>query len=252
MVPGAPPIRLNVNIDHVATVRQARRATYPDPVDAARIAEAAGAHGLTVHLRGDRRHIQDHDLERLRAIVRGKLNLEMAASDEMVEIAVRAQPHQVTLVAERDAEITTEGGLQVAVVAGRRLERLRAAGLPVALFIDPEDAQIEAARALLERGWIEAIELNTDAFARAASADERELDRLRLAAGKAARFGFRVYAGHALRLDNVGLVAAIPEIEELNVGHALVGRALLVGMAEAVREFLAAMALGRGADLAAT
>ncbi len=235
-------LRLNVNIDHVATIRQARRASYPDPVAAARLAEEAGAHGITVHLRGDRRHIQDADVAALVEAVKGKLNLEMAATAEMVAIAERLRPDQVTLVAERHEEVTTEGGLDVASIPREALERLRQAGLSVALFVDPDPTTIAACIGLREHGTIAAVELNTDAYARqpAATAD-REIARLREAARIAAAGGLPAYAGHALTTANVARVAEIEEIEELNIGHALIGRAVMVGIGAATREFLAAM-----------
>jgi pyridoxine 5-phosphate synthase len=237
---------LSVNIDHVATIREARRAAYPDPVEAARLAEDAGAAGITAHLRGDRRHVQDADLERLRVAVRGKLNVELAPTTEMTEIAVRLLPHQVTLVPERPEEVTTEGGLDllsqgdpVAVAA----ERLAAAGVAVSLFLDPDPRQLERLAAL-GTGAIAGFEINTDAYTRATAPPERDrhLAALRDAAERGHALGFRVYAGHGLTTSNVGPVAALPHMEELNIGHFLVGRALMVGMAAAVREMLAAMA----------
>lgn len=239
-------LKLSVNVDHVATVRQARRVSYPDPVDAARIAEDAGASGITVHLRGDRRHIQDHDVERLRASVRGKLNLEMAATEEMCAIALRHSPDQVSLVAERPEELTTEGGLDlfahrdaVAAIA----TRLQTAGIVVSVFVDPDPAQIEVL-ALLPRSLVVGFEINTDAYTRNPNAPG-EIARIGQAARLGRAAGLAVYAGHGLSAANVGPIAAIPEIEELNVGHALVSRAVLVGMDAAVREMLAAMAAAR-------
>ena len=237
-------LRLNVNIDHVATVRQARRAAYPDPVEAARIAEAAGAHGMTVHLRGDRRHIQDHDLDAAARMVRGKLNLEMAATDEMSRSPLASRPDQVTLVPERDAEITTEGGLGVASVPGSPLRapaRRRPFGRAVHRSRRVADRRgARAARARLDRGRrVQHRRLRRRRQRQRRTSANSSASGWRRGARPAP--GSRVYAGHALRLDNVGPVAAIAEIEELNIGHALVGRALLVGMAEAVREFLAAM-----------
>lgn len=238
-------VHLSVNVDHVATLRQARRTTYPDPLEAARVAEEAGAHGVTVHLRGDRRHIQDHDVERLRASVRGKLNLEMAPSEEMVAIALRLRPHQVSLVPERPDEVTTEGGLdlrQHADVVRGAAERLVAAGVAVSLFLDPDPEQVEACAALAPP--VHGFEINTDAYTRAAddAARTRELARVAKAAALGAAHGLRVYAGHGLTSANVGPIARIAPIEELNIGHALVSRAVLVGMREAVREMLAGMA----------
>jgi pyridoxine 5-phosphate synthase len=256
-------MKLAVNVDHVATLRQARGVAYPDPVEAARIAEEAGAGGITVHLRGDRRHIQERDVERLRASVATRLNLELAATDEMAAIALRHRPDQVSLVAERPEEVTTEGGLDLGRHRGRVEEvagRLAAAGIAVSLFLDPDPHQVEAAAAI-PRELVAGFEINTDAYTRAAAevaagdgrrqqaADRteaehtlaEELAQVRRAARLGAEAGLRVYAGHGLTAANVGPIAAIPEIEELNIGHALISRAVLVGLAEAVREMLRAM-----------
>jgi pyridoxine 5-phosphate synthase len=237
-------MRLSVNVDHVATLRQARRAGYPDPVEAARIAEQAGAAGITVHLRGDRRHIQERDVAELRAAVRGKLNLEMAATEEMLGLALELRPDQATLVPERADELTTEGGLDLAARGDRALavaERLRGAGIAVSAFIDPEERQI-AALAALARDAFSGYEINTDAYTRAAGeAAAPEIERVRRIAALGPQLGLAVYAGHGLTADNVAPVAAVPEIEELNIGHALVSRAVLVGLDRAVREMLAAM-----------
>jgi len=237
--------KLSVNVDHVATLRQARKTHYPDPVEAARIAEAAGAAGITVHLRVDRRHIQDADVERLRAAVRGKLNLEMSSAEDMVRIARQVKPDQVTLVPERPEEVTTEGGLNL-LLYGRRIaevaERLAADGIAVSLFIDPDPLQLQALARLAGHG-VTGFEVNTDAYSRAEGPAALESE-LRQAAemveqGRAA--GFHAYAGHGLRTDNVGAIAALPGMEELNIGHFIVGRAVIVGMEAAVREMLAAM-----------
>jgi pyridoxine 5-phosphate synthase len=242
--------RLSVNVDHVATLRQARRAAYPDPVEAAALAEAAGASGITVHLRGDRRHVQDHDVERLRRSVRGKLNLEMAPTEEMVELAARLRPHQVSLVPERPEEVTTEGGLDVAAQGERvaaAARRLHAAGIEVSVFLDPDPRQIETLGELAAGtgGAIRGFEINTDAYTRAAPAGQPgELEAVRAAARRGAALGLAVYAGHGLTTANVGPIAAVPEVEELNIGHALVSRAVLVGMAAAVEELLAAIRAG--------
>jgi len=241
-------MRLYVNIDHVATVRQARRTDEPDPVAAARLAEEAGADGITAHLREDRRHIQDADLEGLGAGVRTVLNAELGAAPEIVGIVARLAPYQATLVPERREEITTEGGLDLGRHRGRVEEvagRLAAAGIAVSLFLDPDPHQVEAAAAL-PRELVAGFEINTDAYTRAAAAaDEHalaeELAGVRRAARLGAEAGLHVYAGHGLTTANVGPIAAIPEIEELNIGHALVSRAVLVGLAEAVREMLRAM-----------
>jgi pyridoxine 5-phosphate synthase len=240
----AQELRLSVNVDHIATLRQARRLGYPDPVEAAGIAEAAGATGITIHLRSDRRHIQDRDLDRLRASVRGKLNLEMAATDEMIAIACAAKPHQVTLVPESPEELTTEGGLDVAGQLPRLLagsERLRTAGIEVSLFVDPDPRGIEAL-APFSGGLVSGIELNTDAYTRASGgfAASRRAEIAR-SADMGAAHGFRIYAGHGLTAANVGSIASIRRIEELNIGHSLVSRAVMIGLDGAVREMLAAM-----------
>jgi pyridoxine 5-phosphate synthase len=241
--------KLSVNVDHVATLRQARRAPYPDPVEAAGIAEKAGASGITVHLRVDRRHIQDSDVERLRAGVRGKLNLEMSTAEEMVRVALRIKPDQVSLVPERPEEVTTEGGLNL-ILYGRRIadvaERLAAAGIAVSLFIDPDSRQIQALTPLAGSG-VTGFEINTDAYSRAGDAAALE-EELRLIAGvveQGTAAGFQAYAGHGLRTDNVGPLARVPGMVELNIGHAIIARAVIVGIDAAVREMLAAMTAGR-------
>lgn len=240
--------KLGVNIDHVATVRQARRALEPDPVAAAVLAELGGAHGITVHLRGDRRHIQDRDVRILREVIATRLNIEMAATAEMIEIALDVRPDTVTLVPEREDEITTEGGLDV---AGNRsdlenaVETLSGGGLWVSLFVDPDLAQIEVARQVGAR----LIEINTAAYAEAVPkgldegrpAFRRELEKVLQAARHARSLGLRVLAGHGLTYRNVRPISDLPEIEELNIGHNIVARAVLVGMERAVREMLEAM-----------
>jgi pyridoxine 5-phosphate synthase len=239
-----PPTRLSVNVDHIATLRQARGVDYPDPLAGAKIAESVGAHGITVHIRLDRRHIQETDVTNIRREVRGKLNLEMCTAEEMVAIALGTKPHQVTLVPERPGEVTTEGGLDL----GGQLEsvrevatRLGEAGISTSLFLDPDPAQI-AALSELGPGLVPGFEINTDAYTRAATADrEAELAAVRDAAEAGAAAGFQVFAGHGLTTDNVGPVAALPEVEELNIGHSIVSRAVLVGMNEAVREMLEAL-----------
>ena len=228
-------LRLGVNVDHVATLRQVRGVDYPDPVEAALLAEAAGADGITVHLREDRRHIQERDVEELRRRLRITLNLEMAVADAMVEFAVRVRPAAACLVPERREELTTEGGLDVA----RQATRVRTA-VRVSLFVDPDDAQL---RAGAETG-APAVELHTGDYANAGAA-ERELERLRAAARTAAGLGLAVHAGHGLTAANVGPVAAIPEVVELNIGHSIVARAVAVGMAAAVREMKDAIARAR-------
>ncbi len=240
-------IRLYVNVDHVATLRQARRTTEPDPLEAALLAERAGAHGITVHLREDRRHIQDHDLERLKAGIQGPLNLEMAAVQEMVEIAQKIRPYQVSLVPEKREEITTEGGLDVLAQETHlnevRLQLVQARVL-FSLFVDPDIAQIEAAF----RTGARSIELNTGGYSECRDIEERDavLEKLREAARRARELGLRVFAGHGLTVDNVGPIAAIAELEELNIGHHIVSRAVLVGMEQAVREMLEAIRRARG------
>ena len=234
-------ILLGVNIDHVATLRQARRARYPDPVHAALAAELAGADSITLHLREDRRHIQDHDVLALRGLLQTRMNLELAVTEEMLAIAAAVRPSDCCLVPERRLEITTEGGLDVAAQAARIAEataQLTAAGVRVALFIDPERRQIEAARA----AGVPVVELHTGAYAEArGAAAATELERLRSAARVATSLGLEVHAGHGLNYYNVQPVAAVREIVELNIGHALVARALFVGLPAAVREMKALM-----------
>jgi len=228
------PIRLYINVDHVATVRQARRADEPDPVEAARRCEAAGADGITVHLREDRRHIQDDDVLRLAPAVT-VLNLELATSEEIVDLACRIRPHQATIVPERREELTTEGGLDLRRPLPRlwdTIRRLRDAGIRVSLFVDPDYAVLDAAKGL----GVEAVELHTGRYAHAWRRDDAALQELRLAAGHAAGMGLSVHAGHGLTYDNVVPVAAVPEIEELNIGHSVVSRAVLVGMHRAVAD----------------
>jgi pyridoxine 5-phosphate synthase len=239
-------LRLGVNIDHVATVRQARRTRQPDPVHAAVLAEAGGADGITVHLRGDRRHVQDRDLEVLRQTVATRLNLEAAVTQEMTRIALTVKPNQVTLVPERREEITTEGGLDVVLNSSQvrpMVKTLQDAGIDVSLFVDPELEQVKEAHKLDAH----AVELNTAAWSEAANARGREgaLRKLTDAARLARRLGLAVHAGHGLDYLNVGEVAAISEIVELNIGHSIVSRAVLVGMERAVREMLEAMRAGR-------
>ena len=227
-------IRLSVNIDHVATVRQARRTDEPDPVVAAAQAELAGAGAIICHLREDRRHVQDRDLRLLRGIVTTRLNLEMGLSDEIVRIAHEVRPHQVTFVPEKREELTTEGGLDVAGdlrrIAGHTAA-FRAEGVEVSHFIDPDEEQIRASR---EAG-AQIVELHTGAYAGAAD-PQPELDRLRRAAKTAHALGLRVFGGHGLTYRNVRPVAGISEIEELSIGHAIVARAVYVGIGQAVRE----------------
>ena len=225
--------RLYINIDHVATLREARRTDEPDPVAAAVLCEDAGADGITAHLREDRRHIRDHDIERLRETVRTVLNLELATSEDVVALACRIRPYQATIVPERREEVTTEGGLDLRRPADRlraTIARLTEAGSRVSLFIDPEPAAIDAARAL----GVPAIELHTGRYAHTWRRDDQALDELRTAARHARGLGLAVHAGHGLTYLNVEPVAAIDEIEELNIGHSVMSRAILTGMTEAV------------------
>lgn len=239
--------RLGVNVDHVATVRQARRSTYPDPVEAAMLAERAGADQITVHLREDRRHIQDRDVEVLRKVVRTELNLEMAATQEMVGAALKYGPHTATLVPERREELTTEGGLDV-VNARDNLQRairlLQDGNIRVSLFIDPDLDQVRAAHKLDAH----AVELHTGRYAEVRGFKDRsdELTRLRDAAKAAHKLGLGVAAGHGLNYTNTHPVARIPEIQELNIGHAIVARALFTGFAEAVAAMKRLMHEARG------
>ena len=235
--------RLYINIDHVATLRQARRAQEPDPVAAASVCEAAGADGITAHLREDRRHMQDADIEKLKKSVKTYFNLEMACVAEMLEIARRLKPEQVTLVPERREEITTEGGLDIISEPDRirnAVEALSGAGIRVSLFIDPTRAAVEQSKKL----GVPAIELHTGSYSHHPDS-EATLDALRDSARRAADLGLAVHAGHGLNLRNVGAVAAIPEIEELNIGHSIIGRALFVGLDRAVREMGEAMRAAR-------
>lgn len=236
-------LRLYVNVDHVATLRQARRGDEPDPVEAAALCERAGADGITAHLREDRRHIQDADVERLATNVRTYFNLESACVPEMISIALRLRPQQVTLVPERREEVTTEGGLAVAErpqAVRDSVSRLRAAGIRTSLFIDPDEEAVRASRDL----GAEAIELHTGEYSRA-SDRSAALDAIRKAARLGRELGLAVHAGHGLTVDNVGPVAAIAEIEELNIGHSIVSRAVFVGLEAAVREIREAMDAAR-------
>ncbi len=238
-------ISLGVNIDHVATLRQARRGRHPDPVHAALTAEIAGADSITLHLREDRRHIQDHDVRALRGLLHTRMNLELAVTDEMLAIAAEVRPADCCFVPERRQEITTEGGLDVTAQAARVRDattRLRQAGVRVALFIDPDARQVEAAA----HAGAPVIELHTGAYAEAAGASAAtELERLRAAARLGSSLGLEVHAGHGLNYRNVHPVAALREIVELNIGHALIAHALFVGLPAAVREMKALMAAAR-------
>jgi pyridoxine 5-phosphate synthase len=235
--------RLYINIDHIATLRQARRGAEPDPVEGAVVCERAGADGITAHLREDRRHMQDDDIERLATRVTTVLNLEMACTEEMLKLAERIRPHQVTLVPERREEVTTEGGLDVLRDQGRLAEglaRLNATGARTSLFIGPDLHTIHRSREL----GAHAIELHTGQYAHAA-ADPATLQALSEGARHGASIGLAVHAGHGLTVRNVGPVAAIPEVEELNIGHSVVSRAVFVGLVDAVRELRAAMDAAR-------
>jgi pyridoxine 5-phosphate synthase len=239
-------IALGVNIDHVATLRQARRARYPDPLFAALLAEEAGADSITLHLREDRRHIQDRDVTAMREALQTRMNLEMAVTDEMVRIAQNVKPQDVCLVPESRQEVTTEGGLDVKAQGARLKDAVAAlsgAAIRVSLFIDPDEAQIESAR----RAGAPVIELHTGAYAEAAAggARAREFERLRHAAKFAASLGLTVNAGHGLNYHNVEPIAAIPEIIELNIGHSIVARAIIDGLAKAVRDMKELMCRAR-------
>lgn len=235
-------IRLGVNIDHVATVRQARRATEPDPVSAAVLALLGGADGITVHLREDRRHIQDRDVRVLREVVTNRLNLEMAASDEIIAIALDIKPDEATLVPEKRQELTTEGGLDVishADTVRSAVDRLKSAGIHVSLFIDPDIEQVDMAHAL----GADAIEFQTASYSEARTGDavEDELAKLSTATAHARTRKLHVHMGHGLNYVNIKPIVRIPGVEELNIGHSIVSRAVLVGMERAVREMKTAL-----------
>lgn len=248
--------RLGVNVDHVATIRQARGTLYPDPVTAAALSELAGADQITIHLREDRRHIQDRDVHVMRQTVQTRLNLEMAATAEMAAIAAQVKPDMITLVPERREEQTTEGGLDVVgQLANLKpyLEQLRATGAQLSLFIDPDEAQIRASAEL----GVQIVELHTGDYCEASDPGANsakahgdrlaELERLRVGAKLASELGLIVAAGHGLDYKNVLDVAAIPEFEEFNIGHSIIARAVLVGLERAVREMIEALELGRRA-----
>jgi pyridoxine 5-phosphate synthase len=228
-----------VNIDHVATLREARGINYPEPVYAAGIAEMAGASGIIVHLREDRRHIKDRDVRLLREVVRTKLNLEMAATPEMVQIAIEIRPDMVTLVPEKRQELTTEGGLDVARQSRKLrqvVESLRGVGIFVSLFIDPKEAQLVASREV----QADMVEIHTGTYSDAANTKikEEELKKIARSAIRAKELGLGVNAGHGLHYHNVQAVAAIPEIDELSIGHSIIARAIFVGLDRAVRDML--------------
>ncbi len=242
-------MKLGVNIDHVATLRQARYAfsldshnTEPDLVAAASACERAGCHGITIHLRADRRHIQDRDVERLRASINTKLNLEMGNTPEILDIALRILPEEVCIVPENRAEITTEGGLDAVgqlKLLTPTVQRLQKAGVRVSLFIEPDADQIEAARQL----GAEMVELHTGAFANVLGRDrDREVARLRTAAENAHRLGIQVNAGHGINYRNIAVIRTIPHLAELNIGHSIISRAIFTGLERATADMLAAMA----------
>jgi pyridoxine 5-phosphate synthase len=238
-------LRLGINVDHVGTVRNARGGTHPDPVRAALAAIEAGADGITVHLREDRRHIIDSDLTRLSTVLNAPINLEMAATAEMLGIALALKPHAVCLVPEKRTEVTTEGGLDVAAqqaALAPYVGQLAAAGMRVSLFVDPDAHQLEAAKAV----GAAVVELHTGAYAHATGAARKaELERLEKGATLAAALGLECHAGHGLTYDNVGAIAAISDVVELNIGHFLMGEALFVGLPAAIRTMRAEMDRGR-------
>lgn len=235
-------INLGVNVDHVATIRQARGVDYPDPVEAAVLAEKAGADSITIHLREDRRHIQDHDLKRMAKAISTHINLELAVTPEMLNIAIAAQPSDVCLVPEKREELTTEGGLNLTGNTSDlsvAIERLKSANSRVALFVDPDT---EAIRACAQIG-ADVVELHTGTYADADSVQQaRELNRIQQAAALADSLGLTVHAGHGLTLENVGSIARIPPVRELNIGHAIIARSIMVGIQQAVVEMRDAIA----------
>ena len=242
-------ILLGVNIDHVATIRQARLTSYPEPLQAALLAEQAGADGITAHLREDRRHIQDRDIQLLREVLHTRLNLEMAVTDEMVDIARKVRPQACCLVPEKREEVTTEGGLDVIAhfqQVQAACERIAESGCQVSLFIDPDTEQIDAA----VRARAPVIELHTGRYADAGNEAERqnELERIRVAASYADRAGLQVNAGHGLHYHNVGEICRIPEIIELNIGHSIIARALFCGMEKAVWDMKQLMVAARASQ----
>lgn len=241
-------MRLGINVDHVATVRQARGIDIPDPVEAALLAEKGGADGITVHLREDRRHIQERDVEILRQRVMAKLNLEMAVTPEMVKQAERIRPNDVCLVPERREELTTEGGLDVVAHRGKVQEAVRCLqgeGILVSLFVDPQEGQIEASRETGAHG----IEIHTGRYCNAAGGREKELEEIKAAVSLAHCLGLEVHGGHGLNYENVSPIARIPEIVELNIGHSIIARAIMVGMVQAVSEMKNLLEkAGRGAQ----
>ncbi len=240
--------RLSVNVDHVATIRQARRGVEPDPVTAAQLAELAGADGIIVHLREDRRHIQDRDLYLLREVVKTRLNLEMAATEEMLGIALKVRPHMVTLVPERREELTTEGGIDV-VGKGEVLkvfiDRLHEGGMEVSLFVDPEPDQIREAK----RIGADIVEIHTGPYSECTTEEEedRELERVRRAVGIGRDLRLRIHAGHGLNYRNIKRIACLEGIEEFSIGHSIIARSVFVGIERAVREMIDLIRSCRGA-----
>jgi len=234
-------LKLGVNVDHVATLRQARGAVYPSPLEIARLCEKAGANGITIHLREDRRHIQDRDVFLFRKHLDTRLNLEMANAPDIVAVALKARPDEVCLVPEKRRELTTEGGLDVAgqfQAINRTVAKLAAAGIEVSLFIDPDERQLQAAA----RIGAPVVELHTGTFCSASGAKARsELNRLIQGARCAHDLGLKVNAGHGINLENIGAVLRMPHLDTLNIGHSIVARAVFVGIGTAVREMLAAM-----------
>lgn len=239
-------IQLGVNIDHVATLRQARRTRYPSPIEAALLAESAGADFITLHLREDRRHIQDRDVEILREALQTRMNLESAVTPEMLAIATRIKPHDMCLVPERREELTTEGGLDVAQNFDRirqACDALGAAGIRVSLFIDADEKQLDAAR----KTGAPVVEIHTGHYAGALTQEDerRELERIKKAVAYGVKLGLLVNAGHGLNYHNVQKIAAIPEVQELNIGHAIIAHAVFVGMEQAVKEMKTLMLQAR-------
>jgi len=238
-------IRLFINVDHVATVREARKTNEPDPLQAALLAEMAGADGITIHLREDRRHIQDHDVARIRESIKTKVNLEMAPTDEMLNIALKNKPYQISLVPEKREEITTEGGLDIASME----DRLKSMGeqfsknkILFSLFIDPDPKQVEASK----RVGADSVEFNTGQYTELKDSIKigEELEKIRSSSKLAAQLGLRVFAGHGLNNQNVISIAAIPEIEELNIGHNIIAKSIYLGMEKAVKEMFHAIDRG--------
>ena len=239
-------IRLGVNVDHVATVRHARRVEVPDPLEAALLAEKAGADGITVHLREDRRHIQEHDVERMRQRLTTKLNLEMAVTPAMIALAERLRPNDACFVPEKREELTTEGGLDVLANKQKIVEavkRLQDRGIHVSLFIDPRESQIETSKAV----GAHAVEIHTGTYCNAVGAEqEKERDAVAVAASLAHGLGLEVHGGHGLNYENVSPIVTIPEIVELNIGHSIIARAVIVGIEQAVCEMKQLLAKARG------